>query len=90
MPTLSGWLPGTVSLPFSEVAIGIPSRSASAISSASAPDVHTPPPAIKTGRSASDNRSTAAAQYFRVGGGAGTVDPRPARWESRHPTLHPQ
>ena len=51
-PSDSGWVPGMVSLPFAEVATGICSASASATSSAPAPDHRTPPPATITGRAA--------------------------------------
>ncbi len=60
-------MPGIVSLPLSEVATGICSASASATSSAAAPEARTPPPATITGRSAACRCLSAASTLALVG-----------------------
>ncbi|MDP6366418.1 MAG: hypothetical protein QF787_09770 [Nitrospinota bacterium] len=54
-------MPGTVSFPFIELAMGIWSFSASATISAPAPEVRTPPPEMMTGFFAASSTFTARA-----------------------------
>ncbi len=68
-PTDSGWMPGMVSLPFSEVATGMPSFSASATTSRCAPEARTPPPATITGRAAFCSNCSALITLPRSGSG---------------------
>ena len=66
-PTDSGWQPGIVPLPLSEVATGMPRASASATTSFWAPDQRTPPPATMSGRSAFCSNSSAARMLLSSG-----------------------
>ncbi|MFD0522366.1 hypothetical protein [Paractinoplanes durhamensis] len=60
-----------MSLPFADVATGMPSFSANAVNTAPAPEARTPPPATITGRSASaSSRSTA---FMSSSCGAGRI-----------------
>ena len=61
VPSDSGWVSGKTPLPTRVVATGAPSRSASAWSSAKAPESATPLPAKMTGLAAEDRRRAASA-----------------------------
>ena len=68
-PRLSGWSFGNPPLPMRLVAVGAMRNSASSTSSWLAPEAMTPPPAMMSGRSASD--SILAAQSSSWGSGSG-------------------
>ena len=86
-PTASGWVPGMVSFPLSEVTTGMERRSARATRWSEAREIRTPPPATITGRSALSRRSSAEATS--LGSGRGRTGGTEANPSSTHGSRSP-